>query len=657
VSVSNKAAISLIIAIILFAVFTVLAYTGLFDLVEAKFYNPSIIRAVNREIDRDTGTIQDFLRELQNRFSATLKEPAVQRSFLPNQSSADIFERSRLYGALLDTQSGLQGVRFIDAGGGRIHYSTNSSDILKQGADFVSYRNYNSGADEISFDSVASPGGGNPRIILDDKGERLIFSMPFYDSFDIYRGTALFYLSLRAVSVRLINEGRINIGEDVSIIQSPAGIILGLPAIGKETLIPIIASIWRLQLLNLTPLELEETGASLALISSRTEQGIYIGRLVDEDLFSFPLVMRILLLAAFFCTAYLTIFLVFNFRQDAMTIVRTRIKNLQSTLIEEYHNRKGPADWNRWGRELEQRREEVRREIKRDIKLLRRKPLDKEIDAYINNAWTELVAVIRSSTEPLIPVLDEVQLEEIVHRVLRAAGGNLVPGGQAIMENQTHRDTAAGTPVLKGRRPGASGGRIIEFTRNPALKERVMAEENVNSDEDLEELEEVEELEELEELGGLEELEEPAAAAGKARPSGNRPPSGDEIAALASEIEFTPSSSDESDSAGESLADFEIVSPFPSMLSDLDGKPVLEEDAAPVKTSKLEMLDGNYQMSLVYRPFTMGKSFPPPYLPSAELVVKARNGVNYINNAALKNEAKIPLDKDFQLLVNSVLQR
>jgi hypothetical protein len=308
----------------------------------------------------------------------------------------------------------------------------------------------------------------------------------------------------------------------------------------------------------------------------------------------------------------------------------------------------------------------VRIEIKRDIKLPHRKPLSKEIDRYINDAWAELVAIIRSSTEPLIPVLDEVQLEEIVHRVLRAAGGNLAPGGQTLIENQTRRDTADGTPVLKGRRPGVSGGRIIEFTRNAAVRKpesgketRAMTNENINNDrlvknEELEELEEVEELEELEEI---EELAEPIAAE-EASPSGSRHPSGDEIAALAREIEFTPSQDDESGPAGESLADFEIVSPFPSMLSDLDDEQdSADEKPVRVKTSKLEMLDGNYQMSLVYRPFTIEETRPPQDLPSAEAVIKARNGINYINTTALKNSMKIPPDRDFQRLVNAVLRR
>jgi hypothetical protein len=60
-------------------------------------------------------------------------------------------------------------------------------------------------------------------------------------------------------------------------------------------------------------------------------------------------------------------------------------------------------------------------------------------------------------------------------------------------------------------------------------------------------------------------------------------------------------------------------------------------------------------MSLVYRPFTL-ENVPPQDLGPAEPVIKSRNGVNYINTAALGNEADMPIDKDFQRLVNSVLK-
>jgi hypothetical protein len=697
VPVSNKVLISLIVVITLFAVLTILAYAGLFD-PAAGFYNHSI-QAISREIGQDAGLVQDFLRELQTRFSATLREPAVRRSFLPDRNAEDISERSRLYGSLLNVQSGLRSVRFIDEGGGRIHYSTDSRDILSQRGEAVSYRTYNSGMDEIAFKNVAAPSGGESRIILDEKGKRIIFSMPFYDSFDIYRGTALFSLSVQALSERLVSAGRIGAGEEAVLLQAPAGVILGLPARDGDTPVSAIASIWRLQLLSLTPLE-PGNGRGPAMISSRTDQGIYVGRLVDGTLVSFPQTMW-LLSAAFFCTAYLVIFLIFNFRQDAMTIVKSRIKSLQTALIEEYHNPTGPVDWGRWSRELERRREEVRGEIKRGVKGRRGKRLDMEIDACINRAWTELVVIIRNNTEPPVPAFNEAQLEEIVKRILRTSYGNPAPGGQTLMGNQTRLETVTGTQVPQGMRSGGSGRRFLAVTRSSAVKsaengkaaghdelisgkeKEVVTNDDAYQTEPVkkgEVPEELEELEELEDIEELEELEEPMAA-DEVRSVKNSPGlPGEDIAVLAREIEFTPMPEDETGSAGGGpLTNLEIVSPFTTMLSGLNGDPAVPGDengsfdadmpenkeeeetsglitkAAPSRISKLEILDGNYQMSLVYRPFTL-ENIPPQDLTPAEPVIISRNGVNYINAAALKDEKGIPLDTDFQSLVNSVLK-
>jgi hypothetical protein len=683
VPVSKKILISLITTMALFAVFMVLAYTGFFDPTAAGFYNPSIIKTIRREIELDTGAVQDFLWELQNRFRGTLKEPAIRRSFLPNQSAGDVQERSRLYDLLMNTQQGLQGIRFIDPGGARIHYSTYSQDMIGQTRGIVSYRNYNSNGEDISFETLAAPSGGEPRIIPDEKRGALIFSLPFYDASDIYRGTALFSLSMRAMTERLISAGRIGAGEEAVLLRAPAGVVLGLPGDGRERIIPAVASIWRLQLLNLTPLDPAEAGTAPALISSRTTEGMYVGRLVEGAFIFFPPGMRIILLVSFFCTVYLTVFLIVNFRQDAMTIVQARIKSLQAALIEEYHNHKGPINWNRWNQELESRREAIRMEIKRDIKGRRGKHLDKEIDARINAAWIELGAILRNDMEPPVQVISESRIEEIVKRVLRKIGGNLVPDRSGLMENSPPLETMTRTQIPRGKSQGASSRRIMASTRNSARMknmekiwkltlgkgEKTMAKDDrdaINPVEkgeilkELAELEELEELEEIEELDGVEEFGKLVTESRSLYPE-------KDISVLAREIEFTPLPEDETGSAGGSpLSDLEIVSPFGSMFSDLEAEEnedsnAEEEDntasmpkTTPNKNSKLEIIDGNYQMSLVYRPFTL-ENVPPQDLSPAEPVIKSRYGVNYINAAALRDE-KIQLDTDFKRLVDSVLR-
>ncbi|GHV76390.1 hypothetical protein AGMMS49942_12110 [Spirochaetia bacterium] len=388
--VSRKAILSLLIAVVLFAGFTILAYTNLFDLVEARFYNPSVVKAINRELAGDTQTIEQFLEELQTRFAATLEEDAVRRSFAANQNSDDIWRRSDIYGALMESLAGLQSVRFIDPQGIRIHYSTWQPDILRRGRDSISYQNYTESPGYIPYWQVEAPDRAKAHIVIDDIGERLIFSHPFYDSYGVYRGTALFSLSVRAVMDRMAEAGRIKVGEDVSIISEPAGLVIGLPHAGKSAALPLVAQIWHENILSLGRLHSGLTDTGLALMSMKTTQGLYIGRLVPESILGFPRAMRIILLASFLLTAYLILFLILNIRQDKLTIIRNRIKGLQINLIKEYYDAKGDVDWDRWRKELQQRRKELHTELKRGIKPGK----DTELDTLIDKSWDELLVAI-----------------------------------------------------------------------------------------------------------------------------------------------------------------------------------------------------------------------------------------------------------------------
>jgi hypothetical protein len=504
VTATQKAALSLLISVFLFAGFTVLAFSGLFDLVETHFYNPSIIRSLGDEIEKDAEAVDNFFSSLTERFAATLSEPAVQRSFLPNQSGQDILERSRVYGVLMEELGGLQSVRFVDSGGIRIHFSTLQRDIFDQNRLSIAYRNYNDDPDNLPYTAVEVPALGENRIILDEGGDRIIFAHPFYDSLDVYRGTAVFTLSVRAVAERLINENRINIGEDVTIISNPPGMVSRIPGSAKSALLPMISRIWTEGYLSLSPLDSTASGVSMALISARTRQGIFVGRLVNERSFEFPDAMKVILLVSTFITLYLIIFLIFNLRQDTMTVIQNRLKSLQISLIEQYYDRKGDVDWNNWSRELEQRREDVRAEVKRGIRIARsNKRSEENIDTLINKSWDELISVIGGyRKEP--SVLDEEKLQNILNRVLQSVPATLP------------------APAVQAQAPVQAAEEEVEELGDAEELEDL---EEVES---AEEAEAVEEAEELEEAEALEELEDMAEAA-EAAPESAGPPNVDEV--------------------------------------------------------------------------------------------------------------------------------
>jgi hypothetical protein len=414
--VSRKAALSLLISTLLFAVFVTLAFTGLFNLVEVRFYNPAVVRAIGREIDADARVIENFFEELRIRFAATLEEGAVRRSLLAGLEDEDIARRESLYRELLESLAGLQSVRLIDSGGRRIQFSTWEPDILRRDRDYIAYRNYDAeenGAAHIPYRQIEATA---PRLILDDTGERIVFSLPYYDSFDVYRGTALFSLSVRAVMDRLVSVGRIKAGEDVSVVSKPPGLVAGLPFAGRDVLLPLVARMWSENSLSLGRLNAGLTGPDLALVSRKTTQNIYIGRLVSESLLTFPPAMRIILLVSLFITMYLVIFLFFNFRQDDMTILQSRLRKLQIRLLEEHYEHTGDLNWDRWKQELEHRREDIRPELKRGLRSGVSVEENAEIDAFIDRSWDDLMAIIGAHRERLSGI-DEAMLRALLNRL------------------------------------------------------------------------------------------------------------------------------------------------------------------------------------------------------------------------------------------------
>jgi hypothetical protein len=478
VTTSRKAAISLLIAVLLFGGFSVLAFSGLFNLLETRFYNPSVTEHLNRDNARNAGAIDRFFTETRERFSETLRTDTIRHSFLTYQRAEDVSARANIYSRLIESFYGLQWVRFIDAGGQRLLFSSYGPDIQSGDGTFPVYKDYNE--PDIPYMVVAVAEDGPPKYTFDERAGRILFSFPLYDSFDIYWGTALFSLSVDAVTARLVNEGRIKPGEDITVISNPAGLLFGsVPGLDH----------------------------SIIRISTRTSQGFLVGRLVGEEVFLLPISMKIILLLAFFLTSYLIIFLLFNLRQDPLVVVQSRLKQLQISLIEQFYERKSEADWERWIKELENRREEVRGLLKQGVKTDSGKSAD--MDILINKSWDELLLMLgsrRNLSTPGETDIDEEKIASVLQKLLEAA------------------------------RTGASSTEKTEPT------------------------EEIEILEELDEVEIPEEnLPESAAPP---------PVSQTNIDKLASEIEFSHDIEPETPDDDLFGGDLEIVSPFSAMVFD-----------------------------------------------------------------------------------------
>ncbi|MDR2489827.1 MAG: hypothetical protein LBD20_00315 [Spirochaetaceae bacterium] len=512
-SQSRKIALSLLITVLISTGFAILAFTHLFDFLELRFYDPAIASGIREELNENSRIIQHYFDSMSERFTETLQEPAVKRSFGLTQTDADIYERSRILSSLQASLPGLQHIRFVDSQGLRIHYSNNPEDVLRQNGNSIVYRNYYEVQGYLPMDESLLSVGAGPVLRFESSGERLVFYVPFYDSFDVYQGLAIFSISGRSIIDHLLNASSIKITDTISIVSNPRGIVIGLSENGVSDIKNNIASLWTTGLMSLNALE-DGAGNSYVLISAKTRQGIYVGRLSEESLFEFSLLMKALILGSTMLTIFIVFFLVSNISRDPVTLLQSRIKNLQVRLIEEYYDMHGDIDWEKWKWELEQRREEIRRELRRGLRVKKGSDIDVYIDSFFDKSWDDLVTAIgrRGGREgDLAAVTEDLKLEDMLKRILDAAGA-LLPeqikksaGTDAVrlpVWTEASGAAAAQAAVMDAVEPLEDFAAVNGFAprREPAAIAAVPAD-------DIEELEELEEIGE----GGLPELSGAAA--------------------------------------------------------------------------------------------------------------------------------------------------
>jgi len=593
-SVYLKPILALLISILIFAGFSYLADKGLLDIIQTRFYNPSVLNSYVSENSKDAELVQGHIFDLQNKFAATLNEPAVQSSFLYNQSPDDIYERSRIFGVLLESTTGLQSVQFVDSNGIRLHYSTSARDIISQNVNSTAFRNYTDDPTALPYDTVSVSANNSAKFSMDEQSDRIIFSFPFKDSMDVYRGTALYSVSVRALAEKLVAEGRVKINENVYVTEIPQGILLGSPNVSKVDILEKVSSIWNDGIQERVTFDSVDSGVKFSLISLRTGRGIFFGRLVNDDLFYISDSMKNILLLSMFLTFYLTLLFIVNFKSNSLTVVKNRINRLRENLFEQLYVNKSGQERAKWILELEQRREEIRSELKRGLKFNQR--TEKNIDGIIDKSWDELLAVIKSG-----------QTRVVVHGDVTDSSAAQIEAKEAeALEEIEEIEEIGEVEEAETLEEIADVEEIEEVEEVEALEEIADVEEIEEVEEaealeeiaDVEEIEEVEEAEALEKIADVEEIEEVEEAEalfeiadvaeaplpqkellsrvvikdGSVSEEPESPVKRRGLLALASDIEFNHEihvgDNDEND---EDLdTELDIVSPFSSMFMSLD---------------------------------------------------------------------------------------
>jgi hypothetical protein len=290
-TVGQKASLSLLIAVLLFAALTVAAFSGLFNIVESNFFSPSLSRGFESALAKIADAAKVYHESNIAKFRALLDQDAMKRSFLPNSSAEDSQNRAFAFGKLQEDIPGLSGLRIVDSGGRRIQFSSIPGDVIKRnGLEFV-YRNYGDPTD-APIAAIAAAQGAAPSIHIEAAANRFVYSLPFVDGFGDYRGTALFYVSIDGFESVLVKEGLGNAG-DAPFPVGDKGILLRAPLVGRDLIASRVAEVWA-GTPNQRPLSMAVSGSaeSFVLFTKSAGPGGYLGFVVPSSAFVLPSAMK-----------------------------------------------------------------------------------------------------------------------------------------------------------------------------------------------------------------------------------------------------------------------------------------------------------------------------------------------------------------------------
>ena len=454
---------------------------------ETKIYKPAIIRHINEnlsEIERAFIAWNDTNTEL---FKSFLNEESLMSVVKQEQAQSDIESRNNVISKIISTVPGFAGLRIIGSQYQKIHFSTFPEDILNKTDSMLSYKRYNDADNLIPYQHIETADNSEVRITASTDLDVLLYCLPFYDSYEVYRGTAVFYISGNSFLYHLVSQNILSISDGLALLSDQAhsiiGILTGTHNIVSPELQEAVLDDWERKPQNLRIISLEGEDRWV-LITKKSDFG-YVGRITEKSVFMFPASVKYFLIFTVFVTVFLASFLLLNLKRNKLFIAQNKIQQLHWSILKSYLKTSQKENWGELQKELEYHRHEVNEEIKKGLgkKVLESK--SKEIDDFLQNSWQEIFDIINKTTtnKSFTHNLKDVNAEELVNLLMEA------------VKNQKN--------VADKPKPAEPQTSIAE----PENAETVEELDEVEEAEAVEDLDEVEEAEAVEELNEAEEAE------------------------------------------------------------------------------------------------------------------------------------------------------
>ena len=423
---SQKFALTVVIAVLITGGFALIAYTGLFRLLEIDFFSSRVESDQRIRLRNISDIIVLWNQENLSRFDNLSRDRNMQSVFSILQRQEEIIYRAQLSDSLKDQLLGFNGIRVVD-NANRIQFSSFVGDISSRqlGVDSrILYRNWSETNE--SFELPVADENSIAVTYYDEVNQQVRYQLPIQDWGFVTRGWMIVYMGLGGLPDRLARNGLIAQGANLYIVEG-RGIIADIRPEQAAAVEGEIDVLWPIDGVpsdfSVLAKELDEKYWLAGIIAS---DGTWVGKLIPGHLFGFSTAVRMLIFATVFLTSTLLVFLLFNLRQDKTEVLRGRIKRLQVNLLRDWLENHEVKKLSL--KDFEARREEVRTELRSGLGKLEENESAKA-NEIIDEGWTRIAKIlaekdsnaIGSSTAVKQESIDMKLLEDMIARAISAA--------------------------------------------------------------------------------------------------------------------------------------------------------------------------------------------------------------------------------------------
>jgi hypothetical protein len=509
-----RLSITLLFSTLIFVVFAIFAFTGLFPWIEAQFYSPRVVTSLQNRLESQDSGLLEWQTSVDKKIQALAESKSLNGVFDPTQSRSNIQQRYQATKLFLQGFHNGAILRVTDSSLSELHFSTSDEDLLRQGALSLTYKRVTDLSDAPVLLALQKDlAVGKNQLLWDDKGQSFVFVWPWRDPESEISGLILLTLSLGDAQNYLFQKGLLGFHE--SFLMAGWGLPLffdsGPKDLSLEERVQTLSSrgVWP----PVQKLAQSSEGQTWMLITAHPKSDSIFGKpavLVLQNRLELNLGLKVIILISFYTVCFLLIFLILNGKGDPVSNVSQKVKRFQIQVLKQYLDQKEKEKTLELRKTLARHSEQIKLDILKSLGKVR--PKDETwVKDYISRSWAEILALLGANEENLpgdsqqkTAEFDWNKLETVLERVISRVGYKLQPVSKESLKTQPKQDSSS-TINLQTKKTVSEDAEELEEIEELQDAENV---EDLEEVEELEELEEFEEAEEVEELESVEELKE-----------------------------------------------------------------------------------------------------------------------------------------------------